>query len=115
MRGAVWTAGAAGLFLGPGQALAAGADPVDISPFAVIPFVAMLLSIALLPLFASRFWHSNFRKLLVSFLLSVPVVVYFYFYEQATGQAALHTLEHASLEYLDFIVLLAALYTVSGG
>ena len=74
--------------------------------WSVLPFVGLLLAIALFPLFASRFWARHFRK--VSLAFGLPVAAYFLAY--APGQL-LHTL----LEYVSFIVLLASLFTVSGG
>ena len=87
---------------------------LEVHPAAVAPFVLLLLAIAILPLVAGSFWHSNFRKLLVSCALAAPVVAYF-FWLQWQGQPAVEKLEGSLLEYLDFIVLLVALYTVAGG
>jgi Na+/H+ antiporter NhaD/arsenite permease-like protein len=86
-----------------------------VHPAAVAPFGVLLLAIALLPIIAGHFWHSNVRKGAVVVLLSAPVVVYLLWLEQTTREPALAKLEHSLLEYLDFIVLLAALYTVAGG
>jgi Na+/H+ antiporter NhaD/arsenite permease-like protein len=78
----------------------------------VAPFVGMLLSIAVLPLLAPRFWHHHFGK--VSLFWSLCVLL---------PMAALHgpgltlyELVHvALLEYLPFIILLLALFTITGG
>ena len=45
-------------------------------PLAVLPFVLLLLAIAVLPLFAEKWWHSNLRKALVAVGLGLPVVGY---------------------------------------
>lgn len=79
--------------------------------WSVIPFAGMLLSIALFPLFAPRFWHHHFGAVTVfwSVLLAVPFLSVF-------RSAALHELLHAVIaDYVPFIVLLGSLYTISGG
>jgi Na+/H+ antiporter NhaD/arsenite permease-like protein len=88
---------------------------LEVSPFSVVPFVLLLLSIAVMPLLAEKFWHSNLSKALFSFTLGGAIVGYFYWVQQTTGQHALPVLGHAMVEYIDFIVLLAALYAVAGG
>ena len=72
------------------------------------PFVATLLCIAILPLLAPHFWESNTRKLAVSALLGLPVLI---LYARHHPAALLHTAE----EYVSFIVLLGSLFVVSGG
>jgi Na+/H+ antiporter NhaD/arsenite permease-like protein len=101
--------------LSPSAAWGAYHKALDVHPASMAPFMVLLLTIALLPIVAGRFWHSNFRKAVVALVLSAPVVAYLYWLEQSTGEPALHRLEHSLLDYLDFIVLLAALYTVAGG
>src|SRR5688572_26576223 len=105
-----------GLLLTPAVASAA-AGKVEVAPWSVAPFALLLLAIAILPLVAGHFWHSNARKFLVAMLLALPVVGYLLLLDyQAGGEAhGRHALEHVLLEYMDFIVLLFALYTVSGG
>jgi Na+/H+ antiporter NhaD/arsenite permease-like protein len=68
----------------------------------------MLLCIAILPLAAARFWESNARKLALSALLGLPVLI---LYARHHPAALLHTAE----EYFSFIVLLGSLFVVSGG
>jgi hypothetical protein len=41
-----------------------------------IPFLIMLLAIAVGPLILGKWWDKNKNKLLVSIILSIPVVVY---------------------------------------
>lgn len=75
------------------------------------PFALILLAIALLPLFAGHWWEKNRNKFFLSLLIGAPVLVYFLFFvDHGT-----HYLLHSGHEYLSFVVLLAALYTVSGG
>ena len=78
----------------------------------IIPFAGVLASIALMPLFAARVWHHHFGKIAFGWAAAfiVPFAATF-----GPG-AALGGLAHAALlEYLPFVVLLFALYTVSGG
>jgi Na+/H+ antiporter NhaD/arsenite permease-like protein len=88
-------------------------------PWTVVPFVGLLLSIALLPLVAPHFWHSVRRQLAVAVAWAAPVFVGLLFYaltdDGHTGHEAAHALEHAFAEYLSFICLLGSLYVVSGG
>jgi Na+/H+ antiporter NhaD/arsenite permease-like protein len=73
-----------------------------------LPFVGLLLAIAILPLAAPHFWESNLNKLAVAAVLAVPVLV---LYLRARPEA----LVHAALDYASFIVLLAGLFVISGG
>ena len=84
----------------------------DLSIFWVFPFAGILLSIAIFPLVAPDFWHHNFGKisafwailLIVPFLLKVGFTI------------TLYELLHVGLlEYIPFIILLLALFTISGG
>src|SRR5512136_1054488 len=74
----------------------------------VIPFAGLLLSIALLPLRAPQFWESHKNKGLVAFLWSLPVAAYFLFNQP-------HELLLSIKDYTSFILLLAALFIISGG
>ncbi len=74
----------------------------------VVPFVGLLLSIALLPLKAPHFWESHKNKGLVAFLWSVPVAAYFLLH-------APHELVLSIKDYASFLLLLTALFIVSGG
>ena len=77
-----------------------------------LPFAGMLLSIALLPLLLPDFWHRHFGKVAAGWSLAflLPFALLFGF--GAAAQGLLHTL---LAEYLPFILLLTALFTVSGG
>lgn len=78
--------------------------------WSVLPFAAMLLAIAILPIVAGRFWHSNQHRLDVAVLLSLPVVAYLQTFDHGT-----ELLLHALLEYAEFIILIGSLYTIAGG
>ena len=73
-----------------------------------LPFVGLLLAIAILPLAAPHFWESNVSKLAVAAVLALPALV---LYLRAHPGA----LVHAALDYASFIVLLGGLFVISGG
>ena len=78
----------------------------------LLPFVLMLLGIAILPLVACRWFEHNRNKAIVSAVLGVPTLIYLFAQFGSLGvEAAANTAE----EYVSFIILLLALYTISGG
>src|SRR6266550_3491764 len=77
-----------------------------------LPFVALLVAIALLPLVAPEWWHQNRNKALVAAIASLPILVYFWFDLGEPGREVLHEKFH---EYLSFIVVIAALFVITGG
>ena len=82
----------------------------EIEIWALIPFVLMLLSIAVLPLAAPKWWESNLHKLCVAVVLALPAGIYLV----ANGMG--DRLEHQMLyDYLPFIILLCSLFVVTGG
>lgn len=100
------------LLLSPLGAVAAEIDGRQLSAVWGVPFAGILLSIALLPLLAPSFWHHHFGKISAAWALSffIPFIVVFGINAAAVGFI------HALLaEYIPFIVLLTALYTVAGG
>ncbi len=106
--------------LSPEAAFAAGAagegvphlDGAKLGLIWDLPFVGILLSIALFPLLAPLFWHHHFGKISAFWALAflIPFTLTF------GWQLALFELLHvALLEYIPFIVLLLSLFTVAGG
>ena len=78
----------------------------------VIPFAGILLSIAAFPLIAPDFWHHNFGK--ISLFWATSLIIPFVIKEGF--QITLYELLHVGLlEYVPFIILLLALFTISGG
>src|SRR5207249_3038503 len=65
---------------------------LEVSAWSALPFVALLLAIALLPLTAPHVWESNRHKAFVAALASLPVLVYLLARNGATQGAALRTL-----------------------
>jgi len=79
--------------------------------WSVLPFVGILFSIALAPLIAPRFWHHHFAKVSLFWALIFAVPFIFFF-----GQRAVHEIAHVVIiDYIPFILLLWALFTVAGG
>lgn len=76
----------------------------------VIPFVVMLLTIAIAPLMAERLWESNRNKLIFTAVISVITIVLLSFFD--LGGAIAHNLLY---DYIPFIMLLLALFVVTGG
>jgi len=78
----------------------------------VLPFAALLLSIAIFPLAAGHWWEHNRNKGLVAGSLATLVAIYLL---AAHPQHGPHELVEKLKEYASFILLLAALYIISGG
>ena len=83
---------------------------MEIPVWALIPFVVMLLCIAIGPLVAEHWWENNKNKLIVSLVLGVPTAIWLCL----NGMS--HDLMHQMIfDYVPFIILLTALFTVTGG
>ena len=103
------------LLLGAGSAAAASPGSVNgasLSPLWAIPFAGILLSIALMPVTAPGFWHHHFGKTTAFWALAfiVPFAAVY-----GLSLATHEVLRTLLTEYLPFIILLFALFTVSGG
>ncbi len=76
--------------------------------YTVVPFVAMLLAIAMCPLWIPHWWESNRNKLILSCVLGLPVIGLY-------AMRRPHVLLETAEEYLSFMLLLTALYVIAGG
>ncbi|HTO99286.1 MAG TPA: sodium:proton antiporter [Myxococcales bacterium] len=76
--------------------------------WSVLPFAGLLLCIAALPLLAPAFWERNRNKAIVSLVLGAPVALW-------TAALDSTALAYSASEYLSFILLLGALFVISGG
>ena len=79
--------------------------------WSVIPFVGILLSIAIWPLINFHWWEHNLGKVSAAWALvfAIPFVVIY-------GEAGFHEILHIYLaDYFPFIILLWGLYTAGGG
>ena len=87
-------------------------DGENLAIFWVVPFAGILLSIAVFPLLAPHFWHHNFGK--VSLFWAMSLIIPFLLSQGP--EITLYELIHVGLlEYVPFIILLLALFTISGG
>lgn len=107
-----WAAVAAVFFVWPGLALAADFDGSQLSPLWGVPFAGLLLSIALMPLLVPSFWHHHFGKVSAAWTLAFFIPFAFIFGPAIAGVSLVHALV---AEYIPFIILLTALFTVAGG
>ena len=71
-----------------------------------IPFALVVLSVALLPALAPRVWRN--RRALILSIIALPVVLYM-------GKTNVGVLATSFVDYLSFLTLLWALYTIGGG
>lgn len=74
----------------------------------VIPFAALLLSIAILPLVIPHWWEHNRNRAIVAAIFGTPMAIFLVVSDW-------HALLHSMLEYADFIILLGSLFVISGG
>src|SRR5690242_14824653 len=97
-----------------GAALNARADELGASLglWTVAPFALTLLAIALLPLLANHWWERSRSKQLVIGALALPVAAYLLFVH---GELGRHVLIEKAHEYVSFLVLLGALFVITGG
>ncbi len=78
----------------------------EVPIYGVLPFIIMLLSIAIMPLINGKWWHHNFPK--VCLLIGAPMAF-------AVMAFNWEWLYHTTLEYVAFIALLTSLFVISGG
>ena len=80
----------------------------DPTPWMMLPFAAMLLCIALLPIFLKHHWERHYHR--ISIGLGLISVGYYVFALHAPGR-----LLDVAHDYLSFIALIGSLYVVAGG
>jgi Na+/H+ antiporter NhaD/arsenite permease-like protein len=98
--------------LAPSAVAAEALDGARLPLPLALPFVGMLLSIALGPLFVAQWWHIHYAKTAAfwAFLALAGLVAIAGF--SATLAAFAHSI---ALDYLPFILMLFALFTAAGG
>lgn len=105
-----------GALVAPATVLAAAGHPTipgaQLSAVWVIPFACMLLSIAIMPLALPHFWEHHFGKIAVFWGLAFLVPCFLVYGLSTALYEFLHII---LLDYIPFIVLLFALFTVAGG
>jgi Na+/H+ antiporter NhaD/arsenite permease-like protein len=103
---------AAVLLLCSGSAFAAEIDGKQLTALWGVPFAGLLLCIALCPLLTPQFWHHHFGKVAAFWAALFLVPFALKFGVGAAGAAFAHAL---LAEYIPFVILLTALFAVSGG
>ncbi len=100
------------LLVWPNLAGAAELDGAALAAWWGLPFAGILLSIALCPLLVPQVWHHHYGKIAAGWALAflLPFAVVY-----SPSLAATHLVHALLAEYIPFIILLTALYTVSGG
>ena len=79
--------------------------------WSVLPFVGILLSIAVFPLVAPHFWHRHYPKVSLAWAL-IFAVPFLWAFRADGAHDILHTY---FIEYFPFIILLWGLFTAAGG
>jgi Na+/H+ antiporter NhaD/arsenite permease-like protein len=79
--------------------------------YSVAPFALLLLCIAVFPLAHPHWWEHNRNKGIIATVLGVPTALYLWTF----GEAGVHVLQHAGMEYVSFLLLLGSLFVISGG
>jgi Na+/H+ antiporter NhaD/arsenite permease-like protein len=85
---------------------------LDLPLVTALPFVVLLLAIALGPLVAPQRWSSHRTQVMVAVLVSLPILIYLGITLGHEGQVLL---AERIKEYVSFIVVIGALYVISGG
>ena len=87
-------------------------DHLFFSLFWLIPFAGFLASLALIPLFAPKFWHQQFEIILGGWIASFLIPLAFQTGFFPTLSILTHSLLH---HYLPFMALITVLFTIGGG
>ena len=93
-------------------AYADGLDGSRLSLNWIIPFGAILLSIALMPILFKSLWHNHYGKIIFGWTLVFIGLFNWQFGLSSTMQLVCHAI---LTEYIPFMILLLALFTISGG
>ncbi len=97
---------------GEGHHAAPHLDGSKVNLFWIIPFIGILLSIAVFPLVLPTFWHHHYGKISAFWgILFISFFAVFYGVEMAQ----FYLLEVYLGEFIPFIVILLSLFTVAGG
>ena len=90
----------------------AGLDGARLGLVWGLPFAGLLLTVAILPQLAPRFWHRRFELIAAGWALALAVPLAVVFGPAQAGREVVHA---ALLDYLPFIALLFALFVIAGG
>jgi len=95
------------LFAGSG-----GIPGETLSLWWALPFGGMLVSLALIPLFASHFWEAHYGKVALGWSL---ITLFFLMMSFDIDLVKIEVFETLFHHYVPFIIVIGALYTISGG
>ena len=112
LKASRWPAALALLCLWPGLSFASELEGSQLSTLWGVPFAGLLLSIALLPLLTPFFWHHHFGKVTAAWALAFLLPFAMIYGPAMAAGSFMHAL---LAEYMPFIFLLTALFTVAGG
>lgn len=88
---------------------------MEIPFWILIPFIAMLLCIAIAPLVMEKKWEKNLNKFCVSMVLGSIVAIWMIANNNAENHFTHHLIHQMVYDYIPFILLLTALFVVTGG
>jgi len=80
--------------------------------YTIVPFAALLLAIALLPLTIPEWWDHNRNKGIVAATCAAPIVVYML---AAWGHEGAAELLRTMRDYCSFLILLGSLFVITSG
>ena len=88
-----------------------GVDGAKLPLWSIIPFIGMLLSIAIVPLINFHFWEHHYGKFSLAWIaiFSIPFLIVY------KGDGWYEIVHIVLLDYVPFIILLTALFTCAGG
>lgn len=82
-------------------------ETASVNPWMILPFVLLLLSIAVVPFIHRRWWERHYAK--VSIGLGLFVCAYYVLYRDY------HRMAETLIDYVSFIVLIGSLFVAAGG
>ena len=88
-----------------------GVDGAKLAIWSIIPFVGLLLSIAIIPLINFHFWEHHYGKISLAWIVifSIPFLIGY------KGDGWYEIVHIVLLDYVPFIILLTVLFTCAGG
>lgn len=80
--------------------------------FYAVPFIGMLMSIALGPLLIPKFWHQHYFKIALGWSGVTLALLMSRFVATEVTYSLIHVMLH---EYIPFIILIGSLFVITGG
>ena len=93
-------------------AVASSIDGRELAFWWALPFAGLLLSLAIMPIIASKLWHHHFGKIVAIWsLMTLGMIIQFYSFDHALHEVLETYLHH----FIQFIIFILALYVICGG